>query len=47
MVTGDSLLTARSIDIECGIVNPENLNSLVINGADFMEKIGGVICKNC
>jgi P-type Ca2+ transporter type 2B len=37
MVTGDNLITARAIAIECGIVNPDNLNSLVINGADFME----------
>jgi len=22
-------------------VNPQNLNSLVINGADFIEQIGG------
>ncbi len=41
MVTGDNLLTARAIAIECGIVNPQNLNSLVINGADFIEQIGG------
>ena len=37
MITGDNLITARAIAIECGIVNPDNLNSLVINGADFME----------
>jgi P-type Ca2+ transporter type 2B len=37
MVTGDNLITARAIAIECGIVNPKNMNSLVINGADFME----------
>jgi magnesium-transporting ATPase (P-type) len=37
MITGDNLITARAIAIECGIVNPDNLNSLCINGADFME----------
>lgn len=47
MVTGDNLMTARAIAIECGIINPENKNSLVINGSDFIEKIGGVVCKNC
>jgi P-type E1-E2 ATPase len=24
MITGDNLLTARAIAIECGIINPEN-----------------------
>jgi len=47
MITGDNLLTARAIAIECGIVNPDNLNSLAMNGADFIEEIGGVVCKNC
>jgi len=32
MVTGDNMLTARAIAIECGIVNPDNLKSLVMNG---------------
>jgi magnesium-transporting ATPase (P-type) len=47
MVTGDNLMTARAIAIECGIINPENKDSLVMNGSDFIEKVGGVICKNC
>jgi P-type Ca2+ transporter type 2B len=47
MVTGDNLMTARAIAIECGIINPDNQNSLVMNGSDFIEKVGGVICKNC
>ena len=37
MVTGDNLMTARAIAIECGIINPDNKDSLVMNGADFME----------
>jgi len=41
MVTGDNLLTARAIAIECGIIEANNENSLVINGVDFIEKIGG------
>jgi magnesium-transporting ATPase (P-type) len=41
MITGDNLLTARAIAIECGIVNPDNLNSLAMNGADFIEEVGG------
>jgi Ca2+ transporting ATPase len=47
MVTGDNLVTARAIAVECGIIDPKNKRSLVMNGADFIEKIGGVICKNC
>ena len=41
MVTGDNLLTARAIAIECGIIMPENKSSIVMNGADFIQKIGG------
>jgi len=47
MVTGDNLITARAIAIECGIINPTDTNSLVMNGSDFIEKIGGIVCKNC
>ena len=47
MVTGDNLLTARAIAIECGIIDPNNKSSIVMNGADFIEKVGGVICVNC
>lgn len=41
MVTGDNLLTARAIAIECGIINPNNKNALVMNGLDFINRIGG------
>lgn len=37
MVTGDNLLTARAIAIECGIIDPRKRDSLVMNGADFIE----------
>lgn len=47
MVTGDNLLTARAIAIECGIIMPDNKSSIVMNGADFIQKIGGVVCKAC
>ncbi len=47
MVTGDNLVTARAIAVECGIIDPKNKRSLVMNGSDFIEKIGGVICCNC
>lgn len=47
MVTGDNKITARAIAIECGLINPENKNSLVIEGSEFMAKTGGVVCKKC
>jgi len=47
MVTGDNLLTARAIALECGIINPDDRDSLVMNGLDFIHAIGGVVCKLC
>lgn len=37
MVTGDNLMTARAIALECGIIDPTNYDSLVMNGIDFIE----------
>lgn len=37
MVTGDNLLTARAIAKECGIIDGENKDSIVMNGADFIQ----------
>ena len=47
MVTGDFNLTARAIAKECGIIRAGDKESLVMDGADFNEKVGGIICKNC
>jgi len=47
MVTGDNLQTARAIAIECGIIDPNNADSLVMNGQDFIHLIGGVVCSVC
>jgi Ca2+ transporting ATPase len=47
MVTGDNLLTARAIAIECGIISSDNKDSLVMNGLDFIHLVGGVVCINC
>jgi len=47
MVTGDNKLTARAIAKECGIIEPGNENSVVMEGPEFIQCIGGVICKNC
>jgi P-type Ca2+ transporter type 2B len=41
MVTGDNLLTARAIAKECGIITPDNTDSLVMNGLDFINAVGG------
>lgn len=41
MVTGDNLLTARAIALECGIINPDDRDSLVMNGIDFIHAVGG------
>jgi len=29
-------MTARAIAMECGIIMPDNQNSLVMNGSDFI-----------
>jgi magnesium-transporting ATPase (P-type) len=41
MVTGDNLLTARAIALECGIINPDDRDSLIMNGLDFIQAVGG------
>jgi len=50
MVTGDNKRTAIAIAKECTIL-PENFkdseNDEVLNGPDFYERVGGLICKNC
>lgn len=45
MVTGDNRLTAKAIAHECGIIDKYDPNSLVMEGAEFIRRIGGVICK--
>jgi len=47
MVTGDNALTARAIALECGLIDESDPKSLVMEGVDFIHKIGGVICKEC
>ena len=46
MVTGDNKVTAKAIAIECGILIDE-LTSLVLEGPEFIDLIGGVVCKSC
>lgn len=47
MVTGDNKSTARAIAKECGIIEIGDTNSLVMEGPDFINAIGGVVCKKC
>jgi Ca2+ transporting ATPase len=47
MVTGDNLITAKAIAEEIGIIAPNDTESLVMEGKDFIEKVGGVVCKKC
>lgn len=44
MVTGDNIDTARAIARECGIIK-EGDDSIIMEGAEFIEKTGGVVCK--
>ncbi|CAD8078964.1 unnamed protein product [Paramecium primaurelia] len=47
MVTGDNKMTARAIAKECGIITPGDDQSIVMEGPDFIAKIGGVVCTKC
>ncbi|KAM3130208.1 hypothetical protein pb186bvf_017708 [Paramecium bursaria] len=45
MITGDNKLTAKQIGIECGIF--EESKSLALEGNEFMNLIGGLVCGQC
>ena len=48
MVTGDNKITARAIAEEVNIINDRNAKTaIVMEGPEFLRKIGGVICGNC
>lgn len=47
MVTGDNSETARAIALNCGIIEEGDSSAIVIEGAEFMKEVGGVVCKNC
>ena len=51
MVTGDNKVTALAIAKECNIINSNKVDSdndfVVMEGPDFFDKMGGLICKTC
>ena len=48
MVTGDNIITAEAIANECQIINGSNkYNAIVMEGKDFLDKVGGIVCDNC
>ena len=44
MITGDNLLTARSIAQEAGLLTNDGI---IMEGEEFMTRIGGVVCAAC
>ena len=52
MVTGDNQITAEAIAINAGIIKGADLPDYkpelhVMLGKEFMDRIGGVVCKLC
>ena len=45
MVTGDNKITAKAIAIECGILTNEIGG--VLEGKEFMSRVGGLVCSEC
>lgn len=49
MVTGDNLITAQAIAAKCNIIRKEDIGNskMVIEGKDFFNITGGLMCKTC
>lgn len=49
MVTGDNKITAMAIAKECKIIDDKFgiTNDSVMEGPEFYERMGGLICKTC
>ena len=48
MVTGDNLITAKAIARNIHIIDDKNEDTaIVMEGPDFLRRIGGVVCENC
>ena len=46
MITGDYIRIVKAIAKNAGIINPHE-NYLSITGKQFIERIGGIVCKTC
>lgn len=51
MVTGDNLITAKAIALECGILTQADIkdgaSDCIMEGPEFSERMGGLKCFNC
>lgn len=47
MVTGDNLITAKAISEEIGLIEKDDNSAIIMEGKDFIELVGGVVCKKC
>ena len=47
MVTGDNKITAKAIAEECGILDSKEDNNVVMEGKEFMQMVGGIVCESC
>ena len=49
MVTGDNKITAMAIAKECKIIDESFgiTQDSVLEGPEFYERMGGLVCKNC
>lgn len=45
MVTGDNKDTARAIARQCGLIDDNDKDVLIIEGPKFIELTGGIVCK--
>ena len=48
MVTGDNIVTARAIAINCNILKPEEIDDTrcCMEGPEFYDKMGGLVVRN-